>query len=181
MVTTAATATTITTFAARWALRLHVAFRLLDQGLAAETEATGALVDLDQLDGQLVTGLGDRFHVLDAGPIPFGDVDQAFGARDELDEGAEVLDRGDFAFVDLALFRQLGEVGDPALGLLDRCQVWRGDGDHAVVVDGQRAAGLVLDLADGLAALADDLADELGVDLDLNDLRRVWRALRGGW
>ena len=79
---------------------------------------------------------------------------------------------------------RFGEVGYPALGGFDGLQVWAGDGDNAFVVDVELGAGFCGDAADGFAALADDLADEFGVDLHLGgSAARRDSALHGrfGW
>ena len=151
----------------------------LDQGLAGQAELAGPGIDVDQLDLELVADLGDAFQAVDVAVVPLADMDQAFGAGDEFDEGAELLDAGNRAGVGLADLGQLSEVADPTLGLLDAGQVGAGDGDDAIVVDVELAAGLLLDAPDSLAALADDLADEFRIDLDLDDLGAYWlRMLR---
>ena len=60
-------------------------------------------------------------------------------------------------------------------GLVDRAAVGRADGDradHAVVVDGDVGAGLLLDRVDDLALGPDHLADLVDRDLEADDLRR---------
>jgi len=52
-----------------------------------------------------------------------------------------------------------------------------GDRYRAVVGDLDRGAGFFLQTADHHAALADDVADLLGIDLDLDDARREARDL----
>ena len=59
-----------------------------------------------------------------------------------------------------------------ALRLAAGGAVDRGDLDRAVVLDVDRGAGLFGDRADDRAALADDVADLLRVDLDRDDRRR---------
>src|SRR5581483_1887180 len=72
--------------------------------------------------------------------------------------GGDVLD---------ALSRRLAALGRNA-----------GDGDGAVVLDLDGGAGLFLDAADHHAALADDVADLVRIDLHLDDARRERRELR---
>src|SRR4029079_17857394 len=100
------------------------------------------------------------------------DADEAFLARQDLDEGAEAHDPGDLAEVERPDLDLAGQALDP----LDRLpRVLAGDGRDlhgAVVLDVDLGLGLFLDLADHRAALADDLPDLLRVDLDRGDARR---------
>ena len=91
---------------------------------------------------------------------------QAVGALAELDEGAEVGDLDDLAAV---------LVADLDL-LVIASIVWRGllgevagavDADRAVFLDVDLDLVLVLEPADGLAALADQQPDVVGRDLRL--------------
>src|SRR3972149_371540 len=143
----------------------------LHGGLAREVDAPLA-IDLGDDDHDLVA---DGHDVLDARHVvvgEFADAHEALLARQDLDESAAAHDPGHLAQVertDLDLARQ-------ALDPLDRlARVLAGDGrdlDRAVVLDVDLGAGLFLDLADHRAALADNLADLLGVDLDGDDARR---------
>ena len=54
------------------------------------------------------------------------------------------------------------------------------DKDGAIVLDVDVHFALFLDLADHLAAGADDLADLVGIDVDGGDARRIGRQLRAG-
>ena len=103
-----------------------------------------------------------------------------FDAGKDLDERAEVHDANDLAEVGPAELRLRGELLDDRDGLLRGDLVGRGDVDAAVVVDFDLAAGALDDRADRLAALADDVADLLLVDLDRDDARRVERDRRTG-
>src|SRR4029079_1124930 len=100
------------------------------------------------------------------------DADEAFLARQDLDEGAEAHDPGDLAEVERPDLDLAGQALDP----LDRLpRVLAGDGSDlhgAVVLDVDLGLGLFLDLADHRSTLADDLPDLLGVDLDRGDARR---------
>ena len=117
-------------------------------------------------------------HVLDrADPLAgldVRDVQQAVGALDQLDEGAE---RG--RLDDLGVREVVADLGlaghrlDPLDHTLDQRAVGRVDPHGAVVVDVDLGLELLLHAADRLAALADDGADLLRVDLDRLDRRRV--------
>ena len=120
-------------------------------------------------------------HVLDPvdalAPAELGDVDQAVAAGEDVDEGTELGDVDDLAGVDVAdLGRgRVEDQLDPASGLGDGGAVLRADGDgadHAVVVDVDVGAGLLLDGVDDLALGPDDLADLVDRDLEADDLRR---------
>src|SRR3954453_855631 len=86
-------------------------------------------VDVEDLDGDLLADLDDLARVVDVLPGQLGDVDQAVDAT-EVDEGAEVDDRGDDALADLPLL-ELGEevLSHLALGLLEPGAA----GEHDVV------------------------------------------------
>src|SRR6185312_6821279 len=113
--------------------------------------------------------------VADALDTLFGDlrdVHQAVAARQDGDEGAEVHELDHLALVDAAHFHVGGDVLDALAGGFALRLVHRGDLDGAVVLDLDGRAGLLLDAAHHHAALADDVADLLGVDLDDHDARR---------
>src|SRR5438309_1847218 len=153
--------------------------QLLERGLAAQIEPALA-VDLDRLDHYLVADVADLFHPLDAVVGELGDVDQAILSRQDLDEGAERHDAHDLALVDLADLDLVGEALDPVDGFLAPLLVDRGDEDTSVVFDVDLRAGLLGDLADHRASLADDVADLVGVDEDGRDARRVVAHLSAG-
>src|SRR5690349_11521471 len=150
--------------------------RLLGQvaghrGFARQVDSALA-VDLGHDDHDLVA---DGYDVLDGRDVVVGelaDADEAFLARQDLDEGAEAHDPGDLTHVQRADLDLAGEAVDPVDGL---ARVLAADGrdlDAAIVLDIDLGLGLFLDLADHRATLADDLADLLGVDLDRGDTRR---------
>ena len=88
----------------------------LHGGLAAEVDATLA-VDLDDHDHDLVADLD---HVLDGRDMvvsQLADANEAFLARQDLDEGAEAHDAGDLAQVEPADLDLLGDRLDPLDGL----------------------------------------------------------------
>src|SRR5690606_19385008 len=81
------------------------------------------------------------------------------------------------AFVDLAHLHVGGDVEDALARRLAALGRDAGDRDGAVVLDLDGGAGLLLDAADDHAALADDVADLVRVDLDLDDARGEAREL----
>src|SRR3546814_811431 len=132
-----------------------------------------ARVDFENLDLHFLAfrhDVGRLFHAL---ILHFGDVDEAVLAAHEVHERAEVDDVDDLAGVDLADFRFLDDAEDPLLGGFDLVDVGRADLDDALVVDVDLRAGFRDDLADDLAAGADDVADLRLVDLDRLDARCV--------
>src|SRR4029078_7168088 len=100
------------------------------------------------------------------------DVYETVLARKDLDEGAEIHEPDDLAFVNSAALAVRRNELDATLRLAARGAADRGDLDGAVVLDVDRGAGLFRDGADDRPALADDFADLLGVDLDRDDRRR---------
>jgi hypothetical protein len=74
---------------------------LAHQGLARQLDAI-VLVDGDHLHLHLVADLAHVVDLADILVVQFADVAQPVAARQDLDEGAEVLDRGYSSFVDLA-------------------------------------------------------------------------------
>src|SRR5687768_6258135 len=138
--------------------------------LAGEVDPALA-IDLDHDHHHLVA---DGHDVLDGGHVVVGelaDADEAFLARQDLDEGAEAHDPGDLAQVEGTDLDLAGEALDPLDRLARVLARDRGDFDGAVVLDVDLGGGLFLDLADHRSTLADDLADLLGVDLDRDDAR----------
>src|SRR5690606_8331073 len=100
-------------------------------------------------------------------------MDQAVLAAHEVHEGAEVDDVDHLAVVDLADFRLFHDALDPRASGLDLAEIGGADLDHAFVVDIHLRAGFGDDLADYLAAGADDVADLRLVDLHRLDTRRM--------
>ena len=87
------------------------------------------------------------------------DVDEPVAGAEEVHEGAEIDDLDDLAGVDHAELRLGDDAADPVDRRLRGIGVDRGDLDRAVIVDVDLGAGRLDDLADDLAAGADDLAD----------------------
>src|SRR5687768_3131713 len=131
-----------------------------------------ALVKAQELDPDLVAFLDDVGGLVDALIGQLGDVDEAVLGAEEVDEGAEVGGLDDRALVDGADLRFVGDRTDPLDRRFDGFAVRRRDLDGAVVVDVDLGTGLLHDLADDLAARADDLADLVGRDGDRLDARR---------
>src|SRR5690606_782034 len=139
-----------------------------------------ALVDLEHLDLDLLALADDVGRLLDPLVPHLGHVDETVLAAHEVHERPEVDDVDHLARVDPADLGLLDDAEDPLLGRLDLAQVRRADLDHALVVDVDLGAGLGDDLADHLAAGADDVADLRLVDRDRLDPRRVRRKLGAG-
>ena len=106
-------------------------------------------------------------------------MDQAVGAREDLDERAEVGDPLHLAEVDAVELGLLGELVDHRPR---RARARRGSGEKIVtmpvVLDVDLGARGVLDAADHLAAGADHVADPVGLDRDHLHARRIARELR---
>src|SRR3954470_1337349 len=139
-----------------------------------------ARVDLEDLDLHFLAFGDDVGGALDPLVLHLGDVDEAVLAAHEVHERAEIDDVDHLAGVDLADLGLLDDAGDPAAGRFDLAEVRRADLDHALVVDVDLGAGGGDDLADHLAAGADDVANLRLVDLHRLDPRRVGRELLAG-
>src|SRR6476661_7020913 len=136
-----------------------------------------ALVDLEQLDLDLLAFAEDVADVLDTLVLDLRDVHQAVLAGHESHERAEVDDARHLAGVDGAGLRLRDDAADPLACGLDLVEVGRADLDDAFVVDVDLGAGRRDDLADDLAAGADDFADLVLGDRHRLDARRVGRQL----
>ena len=146
-----------------------------DLRVVGETQADPAAlaVDLDHGHVDLVA-LGE--DVLD-GVDPLArldrrDVQEAVGALDQLDERAEGRRLDDLALERVADLGLAGHRLDLLDAGLDELAVGGVDADRAVVLDVDLGLELLGEAADRLAALADDRADLLRVDLDRLDPRR---------
>src|SRR3954449_13162030 len=145
----------------------------------AQADAAALAVDLDHADGHLVAlveHLLDRRRALARGDVR--DEQQAVGALRELDERPERGRLDDLAGVLVADLDLLGHRADALGERVAQLAAARVDQDLALVVDVDLGLELVLQGADGLAALADEQADLVRVDLDREDPRRVGRELR---
>src|SRR5581483_6708148 len=140
-------------------------------------DPASCLVDLLDDDVDDVTALHDVLDMPHAAGPDVRDVEQPVRALLQLDEGAELRRFDDLAGVGvphLRLLRQALDRGDrgrryPAVGRVDQ--------DRAVLLDVDLHVVVRLEAADRLAALADDEADLLRVDLDRRDPRCVRREL----
>src|SRR5215211_3248557 len=136
-----------------------------------QADAAALLVDLDDAHGDLVAlveHLLDRRDPLAGRDV--GDVEQAVGDLGELEEGAERrrLDdlHGRELVADLDLLGHRPDAVDQGVALGAGLGV---DEHVAVVVDVDLRVVLLAQAADRLAALADQQADLVGVDLDRRD------------
>src|SRR5438094_3411235 len=116
-------------------------------------------------------------HGVDPLVADLRDVQQSVAPRQHLHDGAEVQQPQHRAFVDLADLDVRGQLLDALLRRLAALGGDAGDRHGAVVLDLDGGAGLLLNAADHDTALADDVADLVRVDLDLDDARRVGREL----
>src|SRR5699024_5783681 len=88
-------------------------------GLERQRYAFAVEVDVEYLDGDLLTHLDDLVRVVDVLPGELGDVHETVDTA-EVDERTEVDDRGDHTRADLALGEGLQEGGaDLGLGLFE--------------------------------------------------------------
>ena len=131
--------------------------RVFLRRLERQRDALAVHVDVEHLDGDLLADLDDLGRVVDVLPGQLGDVHQAVDAA-EVDERAEVDDRGDDAVADLALLQLVEEVSAHlGLGLLEPGAA----GQHHVVA-------VLVQLDDlGLELLADvrlEVADAAHLD-----------------
>jgi hypothetical protein len=136
---------------------LFHAFRPLEQRLHRQLDAA-LLVGLQHLDLDDLAFLQEVGDVLDPLVRDLADVQQTVLARQDVDEGTEVQDLRDRAFVDLADLGLGGDLGDAALRELGLVGVGAGNRDRAVFADVDRAAGFFGQRTDRRAALADDVS-----------------------
>src|SRR4051812_12833187 len=154
-----------------------------DLGVLGEPQPDPAAlaVDLDHAHVDLVAAVEhglDRLSALTR--LDVRDVQQAVGALRQLDERAERRGLDDLAVELVADLDLLGHRTDPLdEGVAQRAAL-RVHEDRAVVGNVDLRLELVAQGANRLAALADDHADLVGVDLDRGDPRRVLRQLLGG-
>src|SRR4051794_19802331 len=156
-----------------------------DLGILGQTQADPAALPVD-LDDAALALVALVEHVLD-GVDPLagrhvGDVQQAVGALCQLDEGAE---RGGLDHLAVELVADLDLLHhrvDPVDQRLAQLAVGGVHEHLTLVVDVDLGLELLLQAANRLAALADQHADLVRGDLDLEDPRRVLRQLaaRGG-
>src|SRR3954447_22716959 len=143
-----------------------------------QADAAALLVDLDHAHRDLVALVE---HLLDrADPVArrdVGDVQQAVRPLGQLYERAEGRGLDDLALVLVADLDLLGHRPD-AVDQRVALRAGGGVDEHlALVVDVDLGLVLLLQRADRLAALADQQADLLRIDLDRGDARREVRQL----
>src|SRR5471032_948044 len=150
--------------------------RRIEEGLSRKAHAA-LVVSLQHLhlhDLAFLQVIRNRVHAL-VGDLR--DMQQAVLAGQQLHDRAEVEEAQHRAFVDPADFDFRRDRADALLGRLARFRGKAGDGDGAVVLDVDGGTGLAGERLDDAAALADHLADLVGVDLHLDDARCVVRHL----
>src|SRR5262249_45948742 len=136
------------------------------------------IVDGYDLDLKHVSHLADTLHLVDIFVVELADMAEAVAARENLDEGAEVLDRGDAALVDLADLDLLGNCFDLGPGGLGAGGVEVGNVNRAVVVDVDLGPGDFLNALDILPPGTDEGADFLRIDPHDQKARRPRADLR---
>src|SRR5262249_3111296 len=142
---------------------------LVGHGLTTGEPDLARFVDLEHLHADLIALLEDVVHATDALLGDLRDVQEAVGARHDLDEGPEINDLAHGSAIDLANFGFRRDTHDAVDRLLHRHAVVGCDLHRAVILDVDRATGLLDDRPDDLATRADDVADLVGADLDRRD------------
>src|SRR5207302_514585 len=166
---------------ARWRLALTPGRRLATTGrsaplltqhsLARQLDAV-LVVDGDDLDLHDVADLAHIFDLVHVLVVQLADVAESVTAGKDFNEGAEVLDGRDAAFVNFADAHFLGQGLDLLPRRLRLGCVHVGNVHRAVIVHVELGAGGFLDALDGFAAGPDQQADLLGVDANLDE---PWR------
>src|SRR6266704_1125487 len=156
-------------------------FLLLFAGFADERlagEANLVALDGENLDEDLVAELQLIANVADAMLGDFADVQEAVGAREKLDEGAEFREAHDFAEIGLADFGASGDVADHLQGRIAAGSTGGEDVHGAVFEDVDLHAGGFDNGFDLLAAGTDEVADLVGWDVQFVKTRCVSGNLR---
>ena len=158
--------------------------RAADRGPLPERHGPGHAVAFDRqhLHEHLLAFLQLVAHILDAMVRDLGDVQQAVGARHDLDERAEIGDPCDLAEVGLVELGRRREVADDRQRLRRRRLIARRHVHAAVVLHVDLHAGPLDDAADHLAARPDHVANLVDRDLHRVEARRViGNLLAPGW
>ena len=137
--------------------------------LAGEADLT--VFDTGDHHGQFIAKAHDIFHTVDAFAVQLGNVDHTVNARQDLDKGAEISSSDDLAGIDVAEDRGLDEAEDMVTGSIGIGCVGGRDVNQTGFFDVDLCIGVLLELADVLAAGADDGADLIDRDLDGGDAR----------
>src|SRR5262249_55063925 len=130
------------------------------------------VVNGDHLHLHAVADLADALDLIDILVVQLADVAQAVATGKNLDEGAEVLDRGNPTFIDLADADFLGKSFNLGPGGLGAGRGGMRDVDGAIVVDINLGACGFLNSLDRLAAGTDEQADFLGINAQRQE---AWR------
>src|SRR5713101_4104328 len=142
-----------------------------DERFAGETDLVA--LDGENLDEDLVAELQFVANVTDAMLGDFTDVQEAVGAGEKLDEGAELREANDFAEIGLADFGAGGDVADHLQGRVAAGSAGGEDVHGAVFEDVDLDAGGFDDGSDLLAARPDEVADLVLRDFQLEEARGV--------
>src|SRR5713226_8256139 len=151
-------------------------FLLLFAGFADESfarEANLVALDGENLDEDLVAEFQLIANVADAMLGDFADVQEAVGAREKLDEGAEFREAHDFAEVGLADFGAGGDIADHLQSRIAAGSARGEDVHRAVFEDVDFDAGGLDDGPDLLAARTDEVANFVLWDFQLEEARGV--------
>src|SRR5713226_10702358 len=151
-------------------------FLLLFAGFADESfarEANLVALDGENLDEDLVAEFQLIANVADAMLGDFADVQEAVGAGEEFDKGAEFRKAHDFAEIGLADFGAGGDVANHLQGRIAAGSAGGEDVHGAVFEDVDLDAGRFNDGPDLLAARADEVANFVLRNLELEEARGV--------
>src|SRR5690606_9475011 len=135
--------------------------RLLIHMLHGEADLA-TVIEAEKLHLDLVALVANVRNLFDAVRCHLRDVDEAVARAEEVHEGAEIDDLHDRAFIDAAHFRLRANAAAPVDCRPDGSGIRAGHLDRATVGTTDRRARLLHDVADDLAARADDFADLVG-------------------
>src|SRR6267143_1087717 len=142
-----------------------------DEGLAREADFVA--LDGENLDEDLVAKLQLVANVADAVLGDFADVQEAVGAREELDEGAKLREANDFAEIGFADFGAGGDVANHLQGRVSAGSAGGEDVHGAVFEDVDFDAGGFDDGSDFLATWTNEVANFVLRDFQLEEARGV--------
>src|ERR1051326_3359459 len=151
--------------------RIRSTTLLAQHGLPGELDAI-VIVNRDDFHSHLVTDLAHVFDAADELVVQLADVAQTVASWQDFDEGAEVFDRRHFALVYLADAHLFSESLDTSPGTLGTGGLGVGNVHGAVIFDVELGTGFLLNALDRLAARANQQADLLGIDANLQQPRR---------